>query len=83
MITGIFGSDNRPYVVGLLYFPNLGLPPPGHDAVPIAFLLDTGADKTTVFPRDAYRLGVRFGEHFANHRNTPIGGVGAPADAYD
>jgi hypothetical protein len=78
MIRGFFGSDNRPYVVGLVSFPNLSLGP-----VAVAFLLDTGADKTMIMPLDAVRLGVDFNTHFANHPNSPVGGLGSSADAYD
>jgi hypothetical protein len=83
VIRGVFGSDGRPYVVGLLYFPKLRLPPAGHDPVPVAFLLDTGANVTMLFPRDAYRLGFRFNRHFAGRACASVGGVGAPAEVYE
>ena len=69
--------------MGLLYFPQLSLPPAGHDPVPVAFLLDTGADVTMLFPRDAYRLGFDFDHHFAGRPPDTVGGVGSPAEVYD
>lgn len=83
MIRGVFGSDGRPYIVGLLYFPGLSLPPAGHDPVPVGFLLDTGADVTMLFPRDAYRLGIKFDHHFAGRQRSRVEGVGPPAEVYD
>lgn len=53
MLTGRFGATSgRPYIEGKLYVPSLDL------QAPVSFLVDTGADSTTLMPADAARLGL-------------------------
>ena len=54
-IDGYFDSSSEPapYVSGSVYLPRLGV------GDRVDFLLDTGADATTLHPRDADKLGVR------------------------
>ena len=54
MITGTFGEHGRPYVQGILSLPRFGV------AQAVDFLLDTGADRTTLNPTDGGRLEVPF-----------------------
>lgn len=75
MILGSFDSEGRPYVQGRLSFPNLKLD--GY----IDFLVDTGADDTTIHPRDAIMMGV-------NHKNLTLSpveryGIGGTTTPYE
>ena len=55
MITGRFGNTTAaPYVEGRLILPGLGIE--GN----ISFLIDTGADVTTIMPDDSQKLRVDF-----------------------
>ena len=56
MILGSFDADGRPYMQGRLFFPRLQL-----DAY-IDFLVDTGADVTTLHPPDSITMGIQFGD---------------------
>lgn len=55
MINGRFGNTSgRPYLEAHIILPTLGL------QGSVSFLVDTGADVTTLMPSDAVRLGVDF-----------------------
>ena len=54
MIRGQFDENGRPYVRGRLTIPLLGV------NGGVNFLLDTGADRTTMHPADGERLRCRF-----------------------
>ncbi len=55
MISGTFDPTyRRPYVRGRLALPGL------HLDDYIYFLVDTGADTTTIYPRDALRMGIDY-----------------------
>ena len=56
MIVGEFDEQGRPYVQGRLIIPRLNV------NRRITFLLDTGADKTCLHPRDASRARIPFEE---------------------
>ena len=49
--------------------------------IPVAFMLDTGADMTLLHPGDARRLGIDFHSHFQGIQRVKIPGVGI-AEAY-
>ena len=52
MIIGEFDEHGRPYVAGRLIIPRLRVDQR------TAFLLDTGADRTCLHPRDTNRAGI-------------------------
>ena len=54
MILGSFDGDGRPYIQGRLFFPRLRL-----DAY-VDFLVDTGADRTSLHPVDTLMMGVDY-----------------------
>jgi hypothetical protein len=55
MITGRFGdTSGRPFIEGRIYLPRLGI------SGDISFLMDTGADTTTLMPDDIMRLAIDF-----------------------
>lgn len=71
MITGRFGNTTgRPYVGGRLLLPRISA------SANLSFLVDTGADRSTLMPADAIKMGV-------DHKNlvepTVVGGMGGDA----
>ena len=53
MLRGRFGHANkRPYIQGRLFIPRLEI------WSDVSFLVDTGADKTTLLPADGLRMGL-------------------------
>ena len=53
MLEGRFGNTSgRPYLEGKLYIPRFSI------GVPLSFLVDTGADSTTLMPADTTLLGL-------------------------
>ena len=57
MLQGRFGdTSGRPYLEGRFYIPRLGVQ--GN----ISFLVDTGADSTTLLPADANKLNIDHSE---------------------
>ena len=75
MILGSFDQFGRPYVQGRLSFPGLNLD--GY----IDFLVDTGADNTTIHPRDAIMMGVNHAGLTRSAR--PSIGVGGTTTTYE
>ena len=74
MIDGSFDQFGRPYVQGRLALPRLRV-----DNY-IDFLVDTGADITTLHPRDAYLMRVTFNRL---RPGTPIVGMGGVAASFE
>lgn len=69
MLRGRFGdTSGRPYLVGRLILPRLGL------QGDISFLVDTGADKSVLMPIDALRLGVDYTSLSGSAASVGIGG---------
>lgn len=68
MIVGQFDSFGRPYVVCRLIIPRLQV------SRPISFLLDTGADTTSLHPRDARGTGIPFAQLSNKRDSRGIGG---------
>ena len=68
MIIGQFDSVGRPYVVCRLIIPRLRV------SRRISFLLDTGADSTSLHPRDARDAGIAFDQLGNRHSSRGIGG---------
>lgn len=55
MLRGRFGHANkRPYIQGRLFVPRLKI------WSDVSFLVDTGADKTTLLPADGLRMGLNY-----------------------
>ena len=50
---------------------------------PVTFLIDTGADFTTLHPSDAANLGIDYATDFAGARQRRVGGVGGEAVEFD
>ncbi len=73
MIIGIFDLHGYPTVRARLDIPRLDV---SHS---VQFLLDTGADVTTIHPRDAISAGVPFGRLRAS---TTVGGIGGQSTYY-
>lgn len=70
MLVGRFGSTTgRPYLEGRLFFPRLRL------AGDISFLIDTGADQTTIMPADNLRIGVDYASLTDKQENVGVGGL--------
>ena len=68
MITGRFGNTTgRPYVGGRLLLPRI------HASANLSFLVDTGADKSTLMPADAIRMNI---DHKKLIKPTVVGGLG-------
>ncbi|MCI0441504.1 MAG: retroviral-like aspartic protease family protein [Chloroflexi bacterium] len=67
MIRGTFDSRGRPYVQGRLFIP--GLKVTGN----VDFLVDTGADRSALHPRDGTRLNLPYDQL---QQSIDIGGVG-------
>ncbi len=71
MIIGRFDDRGCPYVAARVVIERLGV----NARVP--FLLDTGADRTSLHPRSARRTGVPFGELGNRQRARGVGGSSA------
>lgn len=75
MIEGYFrliGASRRPFIDVDVSFPDVDSRP-----IRIAFLVDTGAERTVLSPRDGQRLHDRFGLDIRSlPRGNPIGGIG-------
>ncbi len=69
MIVGEFDEQGRPYVQGRLIIPRLNV------NRRITFLLDTGADKTRLHPRDASRARIPFEELGSPMESRGVGGL--------
>ena len=54
MLIGRFDAFGRPYIEGRIEIPRLGL------AADISFLVDTGADFTTLAPHHAQAMGINY-----------------------
>ncbi len=80
MIRGYFsttGGRNRPYVDGVFQFPG-GVT---DRSLEVRLLVDTGADRTLISPRDAGQMVRRLGIDLAAlPRGAPGAGVGGQAD---
>lgn len=75
MIEGTYDQHyGRPYVQGRLSFPRLGID--GY----IDFLVDTGADVTTLHPRDGLSMKVPFDQL---NPGQPSQGIGGFADTFE
>ncbi len=74
MITGRFGNTTgRPYVSGRLLLPRI------HASANLSFLVDTGADCSTLMPADAIRMGI---DHKKLIEPTVVGGMGGDAKCF-
>ena len=69
MIIGEFDEHGRPYVAGRLIIPRLRVDQR------TAFLLDTGADRTCLHPRDTNRAGIPIEELGSAMQSRGIGGA--------
>ncbi len=69
--------DGRPFVDALTVLPRLGV------MASIAFLIDTGADTSTIHPYDAVGLGIDFSSAFENVTPRQLGGVGGLANEFE
>ena len=74
MIIGSFDSEGRPYIQGRLVIPRLGVD--GH----IDFLVDTGADVTTLHPAAAYTMDLPYNKLHFGSTYTGEGGEQAAAE---
>lgn len=71
MITGRFGdTTGRPYVGGRLLLPRI------RASANLSFLIDTGADRSTLMPADAIKMGI---DHKKLINPTVVGGMGGDA----
>ena len=68
MIVGQIQPDAKPVVIGWVVLPELGV------AGLVQFLVDTGADRTTLHPGDADFLGIDFGKLSGGESVDGIGG---------
>ena len=74
MILGRFGSTTgRPYVNGRLLLPRLDL------STNLSFLVDTGADASTLMPADGLAIGI---DYQALIDPTVVGGMGGNATCF-
>lgn len=74
MILGRFGdTTGRPYVNGRLLLPRLNL------AANLSFLVDTGADASTLMPADGLTIGIDY-QTLINP--TDVGGIGGSASCF-
>ena len=73
MITGVFDLHGYPTVWGRLDIPRWNV------SYPVPFLLDTGADVTTIHPRDAGPAGVPFDLLGVG---VTVGGIGGQSTYY-
>ena len=74
MIDGFFGSDGHAYLEGHVYMPRFGI------VGRVEFLVDTGADVTTLHPDDADDLGCPFDEL---ENPVEVSGVGGEQTYYN
>lgn len=75
ILQGRFGdTSGRPYLEGRLHIPRLRL------VTDISFLVDTGADSTTLLPDDAKKMGLDFSALTINSH--PSKGVGGFSEGY-
>ena len=74
MIDGFFEVDGHAYLEGRVYLPRLRV------GGPVYFLVDTGADATTLHPDDGQDMGLPFDELVNPIR---VGGVGGYETYYD
>ncbi len=75
MLRGRFGdTSKRPYLEGRLFIPRLEV------QADISFLVDTGADKTTLSPGDGLRMGLDYEALIGN--TTPSVGIGGISHNY-
>ncbi len=68
MITGSFDDLGRPFVEARVNLPNLRIDQS------VSFLLDTGADRTSLHPRDALSAGIPFDRLVNNVDSSGVGG---------
>lgn len=74
MILGRFGNTTgRPYVNGRLLLPRLNI------STNLSFLVDTGADISTLMPADGLTTGINYQELIDL---TVVGGVGGDANCF-
>jgi hypothetical protein len=75
VIPGRFGNTSgRPYVSGRVWLPRFKL------SANLSFLVDTGADRSTLMPADALKMGV----DYAQLGNTAkVGGMGGNANCFN
>ena len=78
MILGAFYWANTPYVLAALQIPGTHLRGEGE----VHFLLDTGAGRTCLHPRDAQRLGIPIFDLTPSASLTGIGGSAEYAEVY-
>ena len=72
-LVGRFGNTTgRPYIEGRLHIPRLSV----HTHV--SFLIDTGADQTTLMPADSTRMGLDFTQ--LQPSKTHMAGIGGTVD---
>jgi len=69
-------SFGRPFITGFIVLPRLML---GDE---ISFLVDTGADRTVIQPRDAVKLGIEHQRTFAGAPVVVSRGIGGNAEEY-
>lgn len=75
MLRGRFGdTSKRPYLEGRLLIPRLEI------QSDISFLVDTGADKTTLLPADGLRMGVAY--EALTRSPSPSVGIGGTSHNY-
>ena len=74
MIHGFFGSDGHAYLRGNVYMPRFGI------WGRVNFLVDTGADVTTLHPSDASNINCPFDEL---ENPVEVGGIGGEQTYYD
>ena len=74
MIAGGFDTSGYPTVEGLLVIPRLGV------SYRVAFLVDTGADRTCLHPRDSILAGVPFDRL---RDSLTVGGIGGQSTYYE
>jgi len=79
MIRGYFSTEigrRRPFIDAIFQFPTID-----NRSVEVPLLVDTGADRTILAPRDALRLARRFAIDLTSlPEGTPSTGVGGQAD---
>lgn len=74
MISGRFGSTSgRPYVSGRLLLPRLGL------SANLSFLVDTGADRSTLMPADGVKMGI---DYSTLGNPSDVGGMGGNTSCF-
>ncbi len=74
MIVGRFvNTTGRPYVGGRLLLPRLRL------STNLSFLVDTGADISTLMPADGLKMGIDYGSLISS---TVVGGMGGYSECF-